>query len=927
MSSGFAARHRTTAATGLAALLALCAGCQVPTLVGKLAGAPPRADFFVAPDGNDEWSGRLPAPNRARSDGPFATVRRAVRAVRELRRPPEWQPRHVTVLLRGGVYRLDEPLVLTPEDSGSASAPVTYAAYPGEKPVLSGGKRVAGWRRHDERLWVADVPWAKAPARPFYQLFVNGARRPRARTPNEGSYFYSKRLKMAARQCTGLTFVAGDLEPWPGFEQTHVVLFHNWVNSYNRIGAVDWPTRQVRFTRPAGGYFLGPSVRYYIEGLLAALDQPGEWHLDRARGLLYHYPLPGEDMREAEVIAPALCQSLVLARGDWRLGLYVEHLVLRGLSFQHADADLSPDHGHSVQGAVHQKGAFFASGMRHVIIEDCEFIHLGEHAVTLHEGCVASVVRRCHIHDVGGGGVYLSEGSPRKPDDALLTAHNTVGNNFIHDGGHLFRAGCGVFLGGSASYNHIVHNEICDLSWMGVHLGWSWTGKAPAHTHHNEVAWNHIHHIGNGVLNDIGGIYTLGESPGTVLHHNLIHDVTRFERGSQGYGGWGIYLDAGSSEIRVEHNVVYNTRDGGLHLHNFGHPYGDLIANNVFAFSGDAELIRNANHEPDTNHAHLERNIVYSRGKRMLGGSNWRANSKFTADRNCYWSEAGEPDFQGKSFADWQATGRDRGSIVADPMFVDPARLDFRLRRGSPARALGFEPIDLTAAGLHGPKAWRRLPQTVVNRAYEAATAPPEPWPIRDDFEDYAVGEQPDGAVEDEKGARIAVTDREPASGRHCIRFDDAPGATAWKPHWCRLFGRREGRFRMQCSVRNDPAQPATFDLEFRDWTPPALLRTGPHLRFQPDGTVQVPGGPGQGAWVPVGRFPLGRWLRVEVEFDQGAGKPKTYALRITEPGGTSVVKAALPFRHAAFTRCSWVGFAGMDVKTATFYVDDITVE
>ena len=136
-------------------------------------------------------------------------------------------------------------------------------------------------------------------------------------------------------------------------------------------------------------------------------------------------------------------------------------------------------------------------------------------------------------------------------------------------------------------------------------------GRAPAYTHHNEVGYNHIHHLGNGVLNDIGGIYTLGVSPGTVLHHNLIHDVTRFERGDEGYGGWGIYLDAGSSEMVVENNVVYNTRDGGLHLHCFGHPYGDTIRNNVFAYSDEGQMMRNADHEPEGNNAHLERNIVY----------------------------------------------------------------------------------------------------------------------------------------------------------------------------------------------------------------------------------------------------------------------------------------------------------------------------
>ena len=193
------------------------------------------------------------------------------------------------------------------------------------------------------------------------------------------------------------------------------------------------------------------------------------------------------------------------------------------------------------------------------------------------------------------------------------------------------------------------------------------------------------------MLNDIGGIYTLGVSPGTVLHHNRIHDVTRFERGREGYGGWGIYLDAGSSEIVVENNVVYNTRDGGLHLHCHTYPYGNTVRNNVFAYSEEGQLMRNANHEPDTNHAHLERNIVYNANPRMLWGSNWKDGSKFTADRNCYWSEAApSPDFDGRSLAEWQKGGRDQSSIVADPRFVNAKEYDFRLQPDSPALKLGF---------------------------------------------------------------------------------------------------------------------------------------------------------------------------------------------------------------------------------------------
>lgn len=892
------------------------------------AGAQPSPEpvlvLHVAPAGHDAGDGTAAAP--------FATVARARDAIREFRRSHGGRlPGPVTVRLRGGVYRLEQTLVFTPEDSGAPAAPVTYEASPGERPVLSGGRPVRGWTRHDERLWAAHVPWAASSESPPCQLFVNGARRPRARTPNEGAYFYSRRLLLGQGeppQCLGLVSQPGDLEPWDAAEDALICLFHNWVNSYNRVREADWERRRLTFARPAGIFFLGPSVRYYVENTFAALDHPGEWYLDRRAGVLYYYPLPDEDVTAAEVILPVVRQTLVRFEGDPLAGLYVEHLVFRGLSFQHTDADLSPTYEHSVQGANCQRGALFATGLRDTLIEQCEFTRLGEHAVSLREGCADNTIRQCYIADTGGGGVYLSEAAPRRTDPSGLTLRTTVENNFIHDGGHIFRASCGVFLAGAASHNRILHNEICDLSWVGIHVGWSWTGREPAYTHHNEVGYNHIHHLGNGVLNDLGGIYTLGVSPGTVLHHNHIHDITRFEQGRLGYGGWGIYLDAGSSEIQVEDNVVHDTRDGGLHVHNHSYPYGNRIVNNVFAYGQDAQLIRNADHDPESWHVDLERNIACGAGPAMLGGSNWRPESRFRSDRNVFWCERGSPDFAGMSFGEWQQTGRDAHSIVADPRFADAPGRDFRLRPDSPALALGIRPIDLSETGLQGPPEWRRLPLSVRHRPFEAAAEPPPPaWPMEEGFEDYLVGDRPPGAVPDEGPARAFVTDAEAASGKQCLRFEDGPGATAWKPHWCTWFDAPEGALRVDCSVRNDLASPAVVELEWRDWPPGAGVRyaTGPHVRLMPDGAIHVPDA--AGGWTPAAAYPLGRWVRVQVEFRHGKDQPRTWSLRLRTEDREIGAWEGLAFRSKEFVRCTWFGVVGAGTASAGFDLDDVRVE
>jgi len=151
-------------------------------LAGWLA-APAAAEgltLYVAANGSDRWSGRLAAPNKAKTDGPFATLARARDAVRAAKAAGP-----VTVLLRGGVYALAEPLAFTAADSGTPEAPVTYAAYPGEKPVLSGGRAVQGLKAGPDGLWRASIPagWR------FEQLYVNGVRATRARTPNVGYHY------------------------------------------------------------------------------------------------------------------------------------------------------------------------------------------------------------------------------------------------------------------------------------------------------------------------------------------------------------------------------------------------------------------------------------------------------------------------------------------------------------------------------------------------------------------------------------------------------------------------------------------------------------------------------------------------------------------------------------------------------------------
>jgi hypothetical protein len=171
--------------------------------------------FYVSTLGNDSWSGSLPNPNPDNTDGPFATLARAQAAIRGLNQNTSGAQRF-TVYIRGGQYNLAAPLVFTPQDSGTAANPITYAAYSNEVPVLSGGQTISGWQAGGstaggQQVWTAQVPGVVAGNWYFRQLFVNGVRRQRARTPNTGFFYVNGNVTTGSP--SSFTYNEGDINP------------------------------------------------------------------------------------------------------------------------------------------------------------------------------------------------------------------------------------------------------------------------------------------------------------------------------------------------------------------------------------------------------------------------------------------------------------------------------------------------------------------------------------------------------------------------------------------------------------------------------------------------------------------------------------------------------------------------------------------
>ena len=395
-----------------------------------------------------------------------------------------------------------------------------------------------------------------------------------------------------------------------------------------------------------------------------------------------------------------MLDDMIRLAGDPQGGRYVEYLTFQGLSFQHSQCPLPPQGHNNGQAAVSLPSSITADGARHVTFDDCEVAHVGGYALWFRRGCEDCRVQHCLIHDMA---------ARRSPHRTRLTTTPipartppviaSSDNNIIRSGGHLDRGAVGVWIGHSA-YNEVTHNDIADFPYTGVSVGWRW-GYAPSDAHHNKIEFNHIHHLGWGVLSDMGGVYTLGPQPGTTVSNNRIHDVYSYD-----YGGWGLYTDEGSTGIVMENNLVYNVKAAGFHQH-----YGreNVIRNNIFAFGSGSPVAANARRAASLLHLQQQHRLLERRPavQRLVERRRREVGEQPLLRRL---RRNGEVRRHGLSRHGRQL-GKDAGSLIADPKFVDAAHFDFRLKPDSPAGKIGFKPFDYTKAGVYGDERWVKRPR------------------------------------------------------------------------------------------------------------------------------------------------------------------------------------------------------------------------
>ncbi|MCY2952614.1 MAG: right-handed parallel beta-helix repeat-containing protein [Planctomycetota bacterium] len=623
----------------------------------------------------------------------------------------------IRIYLRGGTYFLNEPLVLTPADSGTEQAPVIWSAYQQEHPVLSGGRRIPGWTQtniNGREAWVAKLPDGDGAA--FRELWLDGKRLQRARWPKQGTLAVAnlsdgEKHDDWMKGVTEFRYSGEDVKAWPTAADAEAIVTCRWVESHLPITSIDEQNKVIHFAKKSV-FVLDPGDRYWIENLKECLTEAGEFCVDPREKAVYLIPPERVNPNQAWIIAPRLAQVLRMM-GDPAGGKFVEHVTFRGIGFANtewyfdhafigqqaaagvADSEWSfkPDPKRSgfSQAARGVPGAVWGIGVRSCLFENCEISNTGTYGIELSQGCQNNRISRCRLTDLGAGGLKIGEVAVRdNPNEQ--TSGNEISDCIIADGGNLYPSCVAVWIGQSPD-NIIAHNDIHGFWYTGISIGWTW-GYAKAAAQRNLVEYNHVHHIGKKsdadqpILSDMAGIYTLGNHEGTVIRFNTFHDVAGLK-----YGGWGIYFDEGTTHILAENNLVYRTTHGGFHQH-----YGkeNTVRNNIFAFGRDFQVQRSRleEHRSFT----FERNLVLWEKNSLFGGDWSKLNVAF--DRNTYWRmEQGDIRFGSMNWEQWQEAGMDKNGKIADPHFADPAKGDFKLTSQSEASLAGFKPFDLSTAG------------------------------------------------------------------------------------------------------------------------------------------------------------------------------------------------------------------------------------
>ncbi len=574
------------------------------------------ADIYVSLKGNDV--------NLGTKEKPVATLNAAIRIARELRRLNNSSIKDgIRINIEAGFYPLYEPIIIRPEDSGTINSPTVISNINNGEVVLSGGQSLKNWKKVTSsviglpalaqgKVWVANVPYDLI----FRQLWINGNKAIRAKDHNDDRMSRILSWDFAKQTCKIPLTKNINFTTFEGMEMT----IHQWwaianlrVKGTKVIGnAVELsfmqPESRIQSEHPWPAPWLSTETgnsAYFLSNSIQFLDQAGEWYHDVKNHKVYYWPKANEQMQKADVVVPVL-ETLLKMEGT--IDNPVKYVSFRGISFQHSSWLRPSKQGH----VPHQAGMYMLDAYKLNVpgtpdkstlenqawvgrpaaavevcyadstkFEACRFEHLASTALDYKKGTHNNIIRGNLFKDIGGSGILIGQFSdeatevhlPYNPSDQReISSNNQIENNLITDATNEDWGAVGIGAG-YVSGIKISHNEISEVSYTGISMGWGWTKTANS-MKNNIVSGNKIHHYGKH-LYDVSGIYTLSAQPNSLITKNYIDSIYHATYAHLPDHWFYIYTDEGSSFFTVKDNWTPSSK----FLQNANGP-GNLWSNN-----------------------------------------------------------------------------------------------------------------------------------------------------------------------------------------------------------------------------------------------------------------------------------------------------------------------------------------------------------
>lgn len=563
-----------------------------------------------------------------------------------------------------------------------------YVTFIGSKnTIISGSIEVKGWEILDNGIWRSRIPNGLNEKYMPDQLYVNGVRAIRARTPNKGAFILVEGIVKG--MLYGAKLNLRDMQLIKSLNEDEfpiLSIYRKWAVSKRMLVNISHIDNVLYFSgkKFPSHNMLEKGNKIIIENAKECMDQPGEWYVDK-RGFLYYMPKEHEDIETTNFKIPVVEKLLSIKSNPESSG----RLCFKNLVFEHTTYQSPIGESDFDQAAANVSAAIEIDNIRNFSIQECEIRNTANYGLWFRHNCAYSDVINTFFHDLGAGAIKIGE--VKQSDDNNLTNNITIENNVIYNYGTHIESAVGIILFNAFNCK-ISHNDIHCGNYTGISVGWVW-GYGSSPSKNNEISYNRLSHIGDGRLNDLGGIYTLGKSEGTSIHHNVISNVC-----SGDFRGWGIYADEGTTGIKVEKNIVFHSTSGGFHQH---YGSGNVVTNNIFAWGEYSQFTLTSVRE--NNPLTFENNIIIMDTGNLMSGDGINSN-KFVVRQNCYWDIALESQHVDKYGSILWAIHRDTTSVVRDPSFRNAITGDFRFKNRSICKAISFEEFDYNKAGVYGKR-------------------------------------------------------------------------------------------------------------------------------------------------------------------------------------------------------------------------------